>query len=629
MTLLCEDLSELYSHFNEYRLTEQCCDVIIKVGEQSFPCHRIILASTEYFRNMFSGKFAEAKKDEIILKGIDADDFELLLTHIYGSRITVKDDNVYRLLRISHYMGPQSLENLCVNYVVGSNSLPLDTVLNIFMFACETKKTVLVDRLTAFVAQNFLVVSKRAKFFRIPGKELLQILSSSDLDRDPSVILDFLACWVKSETDEGKKLLPSMLAAVNLSEVPIDWFLRVLVGGTKAETSSTVSDDDEDCEEAGSCNENEDSAAEVSVYVNLGDAEDRYLRQKGEQLPFIVFTLDTRSDEEDSNDILPTINTYQLMVGKDDHYTQFLKTEIIDIVKNFERVHCKSVFVDELRFSIVCVDVPATAMDSGSSTYSSRTRTCNTVIQYKPKDYYFWVFLDCGSGKLLKTHRLPGIEKTLENISVVANGTDIYLYNDAEFVMFNTQRNEWVTMPVVDCVRTLSPNLLSLENNLYLVGGKYPTSADTDEIPMIRAQTDGKLFQRYDTREGKWSQMPKMKYARYRSASCIHNNTLYVSGGDDLVYYKGYIECFDLKAGKWHSFITSMPESKMNHTLLAYNDQLWFFGGQNHHCSKKEVNDLSWYLYDLKQDTWSSAFNMPSTYGKFTTKEILDVVLNI
>ena len=29
MTLLCEDLSELYSHFNEYRLNEKFCDVVV------------------------------------------------------------------------------------------------------------------------------------------------------------------------------------------------------------------------------------------------------------------------------------------------------------------------------------------------------------------------------------------------------------------------------------------------------------------------------------------------------------------------------------------------------------------------------------------------------------------------
>ena len=68
--------SELYSFFNEFRIQDKFYDVIIKVGDRTFHCHRIILASAfKYFRSMFSKNFREVDEQEIELKGINADDF--------------------------------------------------------------------------------------------------------------------------------------------------------------------------------------------------------------------------------------------------------------------------------------------------------------------------------------------------------------------------------------------------------------------------------------------------------------------------------------------------------------------------------------------------------------------------
>ena len=208
-------------------------------------------------------------------------------------------------------------------------------------------------------------------------------------------------------------------------------------------------------------------------------------------------------------------------------------------------------------------------------------------------------------------------------------------------LLYNTQRDEWFHIPTFGCSRTLSPNLVSYQSNLYLIGGKYSTTANEnkdeastaqdDYSVMKHIQNDGKLFQHFDPRIGKWSQLPQMTYARYRSAVGILNDTLYVSGGDDLVYYKGFIECYNFKACKWDIFETTMPKPKMNHTLIPHHNQLWFFGGQNYD-SDVIVNDLSWYAYDLAEHSWfgvsKADFRMPASYGKFTTKAILDVVVS-
>lgn len=91
-----------------------------------------------------------------------------------------------------------------------------------------------------------------------------------------------------------------------------------------------------------------------------------------------------------------------------------------------------------------------------------------------------------------------------------------------------------------------------------------------------------------------------MKNARSKAASCVYNNIIYVSGGDNITYHKNYnIEYYDIRAGVWSEFSTPMPKAKMGHCLVAHNDRLWFFGGQE---PGSAAYDLTWFSYDLKEN---------------------------
>jgi len=196
--------------------------------------------------------------------------------------------------------------------------------------------------------------------------------------------------------------------------------------------------------------------------------------------------------------------------------------------------------------------------------------------------------------------------------------------------MFNTEIHKWISSPTFEneLIKPINPNLLSYENNcLYLIGGKTLIN-DNSNSP----SANGKYFQHHDFRSGRWTQLPKLIHAHSQSASYIHDGTVYVSGGEDQTYETGYIECFDINAGKWREFEASMPKPKMNHTLLIHNDHLWFFGGKKYTSSNSFASiaeDLTWYSYDMNEHTWSHVHSLPASYGKFKTQKILDVVIEV
>jgi hypothetical protein len=48
---------------NQMRRDDELCDVVLVVGSNKMPCHRIVLAAnSQYFRVMFTGQMAEADK---------------------------------------------------------------------------------------------------------------------------------------------------------------------------------------------------------------------------------------------------------------------------------------------------------------------------------------------------------------------------------------------------------------------------------------------------------------------------------------------------------------------------------------------------------------------------------------
>ncbi|XP_050427019.1 BTB/POZ domain-containing protein 9-like [Adelges cooleyi] len=99
----------LVEFIRNLHLSDICSDVVLVVGEERLPAHRIILAShSEYFMRFFSGDYEEARKSEVNLSDASITSYKLLFTYIYTGQINLGDlegEEVFELLRISDYYG--------------------------------------------------------------------------------------------------------------------------------------------------------------------------------------------------------------------------------------------------------------------------------------------------------------------------------------------------------------------------------------------------------------------------------------------------------------------------------------------------------------------------------------------
>ena len=82
---------------------EEYCDVTIATDDDSFHCHKMVLAANSpYFRKLF--KKTPCKNPCIILKDISAYHFGKLLTYMYLGEVEVNQNDFYTVMKHAEYL---------------------------------------------------------------------------------------------------------------------------------------------------------------------------------------------------------------------------------------------------------------------------------------------------------------------------------------------------------------------------------------------------------------------------------------------------------------------------------------------------------------------------------------------
>lgn len=113
------------SKTNGFRLHDQFCDCVLKVGEREFTAHKVILSKkSPYFEKMFSAEMQESKeKAPILLQDatLRPEHFEQILEYIYTGSIQLQRTSHSELILLSEkakMFGLPKLEFLCNRLLV-------------------------------------------------------------------------------------------------------------------------------------------------------------------------------------------------------------------------------------------------------------------------------------------------------------------------------------------------------------------------------------------------------------------------------------------------------------------------------------------------------------------------------
>ena len=110
----------LLSKCAQFREQGEFIDVHLKVGEEVFSAHRIVLAaSSDYFHAMFTHEMKESNQEVVELKdeSISAATLKIVLDSIYSGDLQVNDENVLDVLVAADHLQVTSVVQHCCDYL--------------------------------------------------------------------------------------------------------------------------------------------------------------------------------------------------------------------------------------------------------------------------------------------------------------------------------------------------------------------------------------------------------------------------------------------------------------------------------------------------------------------------------
>ena len=219
----------LLSKCAQFREQGEFIDVHLKVGEEVFSAHRIVLAaSSDYFHAMFTHEMKESNQEVIELKdeSISAAALKIVLDSIYSGDLQVNDENVFDVLVAADHLQVTSVVQQCCDYLQTQFvqlRFDVETYCQICTIADRHGLTNLQEATQCNMASMYKDICESEEFlFHMDADQLLSLLSRDDLNA-PSETFVFKSVmqWIQHKKEERMPLAAKVIGGVRLGLVDI------------------------------------------------------------------------------------------------------------------------------------------------------------------------------------------------------------------------------------------------------------------------------------------------------------------------------------------------------------------------------------------------------------------------
>ena len=226
----------LLSKCAQFREQGEFIDVYLKVGEEVFSAHRIVLAaSSDYFHAMFAHGMKESNQEVIELKdeSISAAALKIVLDSIYSGDLQVNDENVLDVLVAADHLQVTSVVQHCCDYLQTQFvqlRFDVQTYCQICTIADRHGLKDLQEATQCKMASMYKEICESEEFlFHMDADQLLCLLSRDDLSV-PSETFVFTPVmqWIKHKKEERMTVAAKVIGGVRLGLVDIKEVIREL-----------------------------------------------------------------------------------------------------------------------------------------------------------------------------------------------------------------------------------------------------------------------------------------------------------------------------------------------------------------------------------------------------------------
>ena len=236
----------LLSKCAQFRDEGQFIDVRLKVREDIFPAHRIVLAAnSDYFHAMFTAGMKESKQEVIELKdeSISPDAFKIVMDSIYTGDLSVNEENVFEVLAAADHLQVTSVVEQCCDFLKREFiQLRLDLQKYCLLSTVADRHGLrdLQEAAEHKMASTFKDICESEEFLtHIGADQLFSLLSRDDVNA-PSETFVFKSVmqWIKHKKEERMAVAAKVIGAVRLGLVDI----RVVIEELNTEEMERISE---------------------------------------------------------------------------------------------------------------------------------------------------------------------------------------------------------------------------------------------------------------------------------------------------------------------------------------------------------------------------------------------------
>ncbi|EFO24333.1 ring canal kelch protein [Loa loa] len=503
---------------NEMRSDGSLCDVTLVVGTVHINAHRLLLAScSSYFRAMFTSEMAESRQQEIQMVDIEPRTLQALINFCYTGEITIADFNVQSILPAACLLQLNEVQEVCCEYL--KKQLDPTNCLGIRAFADTHACRDLMRIADKFTHHNFQGVAKSEEFMSLPANQLIDIISSEELNvRSEEAVFRAAMAWIRHDLLNRRQFLSKVLEHVRLPLCPAKFLVSVVSEDPLVKT-------DAQCR---------DLVDEAKNYLLLP------LERPNMQGPRTRSRKPLRYGEVlyavggwCSGDAIASVERMDGRTGEWRCVAPMSK----------RRCGVGVAVLNNLLYAVGGHD--------GQS-------YLNSVERYDPATNQW--SSDIAPTSTCRTS--VGVA-VLGGLLYAIGGQDgVCCLNVVE--RYDAHRNEWAEVAPMS-TRRLGVSVSVLNGCLYAVGGSD-------------GQNPLNTVERYDSRINKWMTVKSMNTRRKHLGTAVHDGCLYAVGGRDNACELSSAEKYNPNTNEWIN-VVAMNNRRSGVGLAVVNDQLYAVGG--------------------------------------------------
>uniref|UniRef100_A0A673LM24 Kelch-like protein 17 n=1 Tax=Sinocyclocheilus rhinocerous TaxID=307959 RepID=A0A673LM24_9TELE len=168
---------------------------------------------------------SESRQTHVTLHDIDPQALEQLVQYAYTAEIVVGEGNVQTLLPAASLLQLNGVRDACCKFLL--SQLDPSNCLGIRGFADTHSCSDLLKSAHKYVLQHFVEVSKTEEFMLLPLKQVLDLISSDNLNvPSEEEVYRAVLSWVKHDIDGRRQHVPRLMKCVRLPLLTRDFLMN-------------------------------------------------------------------------------------------------------------------------------------------------------------------------------------------------------------------------------------------------------------------------------------------------------------------------------------------------------------------------------------------------------------------